>query len=88
MIYADDFERFAHDIICVVNNQGRSGSAPHWQIKKIAEMLRTGPGITLWPRDAAEAAQRARDRARVPPPIVLKPPGPPPMVIPVLKKPV
>lgn len=82
--YADDFERFAHDIINVVLNQGsRSGSAPKWQIEKIAKMLRTGPGVTIWPRDAAEAAQRARDKVRVP--VLVLPPKPvvvmPPLVV-------
>lgn len=79
-IYRDDFERHAHDIINVVKGGSWSGSAPQWQIEKIAAMLRVGPGVTVWPRDAAEAAQVARERVLRRPPAVKMPPIKPPGV--------
>jgi hypothetical protein len=94
--FRDDFERLAHDIISTVLQGSRGASVPQWQLEKVADMLRAGPGVTVWPRNAAEAAQAARDRRlRRPPPLklpvtpfvaapVLKPPM---MAIPTAKKP-
>ena len=88
--FRDDFERFAHDIINAVT--GRQFQPSRGQVESIAHMLRCGPGVTIWPRNAAEAAQQARDRfLKRPKAVLLMPPPPkvtlPPRVIPPVKMP-
>jgi hypothetical protein len=60
-MYRDDFERLAHDIACVVMYGKIGGEVRQPLMERVAAMLRKGPGITTWPKDHAEACQRARD---------------------------
>lgn len=58
----NDFDRFAVDIIQCVQAAGEH-KPTDYLIRRVSDLLQRGPLITVWPRDQAEASQRARDRA-------------------------
>lgn len=58
----NDYDRFAVDIIQCVQAAGEH-KATQYLIERVSQLLQRGPLITTWPRDMAEASQRARDRA-------------------------
>lgn len=57
----NDFDRLAYDIIRMVTGDQWVADT---LIAKVSARLQHGPQITMWPKDIAEASQRARDAAR------------------------
>lgn len=58
----NDYEKFAYDIIQYIVDRA-AGKPTDALCKLVSEKLMHGPNFTHWPRDVAEANQRARDRA-------------------------
>lgn len=74
MTTRNDYEGFALQVIQVILDSG-SYKPTEALITKVGKMMEYGPLITVWPRDLAEASQRARDaansRARAPVPLTM-----------------
>jgi hypothetical protein len=80
----NDYERFAYDLVKFIIDRG-GYRATDELCKIVSEKLMQGPNFTLWPRDAAEANQRARDRAAAA--AIRRPELPRPLTAPGLPRP-